>query len=83
MPAMQAGNALCYTIIFPNQFKNNSSRFLVWKGRITNFPEKNELLPIFSSVKLGYKKTGNTETEKFQNLYYEQNIYFKQKPKDF
>lgn len=42
--------------------------------------EKTESLPIFSSVKLSYKKAGNTETEKFQNLYYEQNIYFKQNP---
>lgn len=73
---MQLGNALHYTVNFLKQFKNTPLRLLIWKEGITNFPQKNESLPIFSSVKPGYKTAGNTETEKFQNLYYEQNIYF-------
>lgn len=70
--AMQAGNALCYTDKFSKQFKSTPLRLLIWKEGITNVPEKNE------RVKLDYHKAGNTETEKFQNLHYEQNIYFKQ-----
>lgn len=65
---MQAGNALCYTDKFSNQCKNTPLRLLIWKEGITSVPEKNE------RVKLDYKKAGNTETEKFQNLYYEHNI---------
>lgn len=78
---MQAGNALRYTVNFSNQLKNTLLKLLIWKEGFTNFPEKNELLSVFSSVKPGYKKAGNTEMEKLQNLCYEQNTYFQQNPK--
>lgn len=61
---MQAGNALNYTVNFSNWLKNTPLKLLIWKEGFTNFPEKNELLSIFSSVKPGYKKAGNTEMEK-------------------
>lgn len=78
---MQAGNALRYTVNFSNQIKNTLLKLLIWKEGFTNFPEKNELLSVFSSMKSGYKKAGNTEMEKLQNLCYEQNTYFQQNPK--
>lgn len=73
---MQAGSALHDTVNFSNRLKNTPLKLLIWKEGFTNFPKKNELLSIFSSVKPGYRKAGNTEMEKLQNLYYEQNIFF-------